>query len=147
MHLERLLACIHDTTTPAAAPSDLTALLRYVTRTVRQRTILVVVSDETTLPESSVELLRRLAVQHEVLFLTVGDLDPTVPALSGRTLVDIDVESEVPSWLRRDAVLQQEYAALVAGEEKQLRSKLDHLGIIHEQVRDTPSAIAAVAAP
>ena len=144
LHLERLLGIVHGAISPTSPPSSLTSVLRYVTRTVRKRTILVVVCDATSINEEDASLLRRLTAQHEVLFLTVGDLDPTVPALSGRTLVDIDVESEVPGWLRRDAVLQREYADLVASEEKQLRSKLDHLGIVHEQVRDTDSAITAV---
>jgi len=49
-----------------------------------------------------------------------------------------------PGWLRGDVRLQQEYAALVAGEESQLRRRLDQLGVVHEPVRDTESAIAAV---
>lgn len=144
IHLERLLGIVHGAISPSAPPSSLTALLRYVTRTVRKRTILVVVCDATTVTEEDASLLRRLTAQHEVLFLTLGDLDPTVPAMSGRALVDIDVGSEVPGWLRHDARLREEYAALVAGEERQLRSRLDHLGIVHEQVRDTDAAISAI---
>ncbi len=144
LHLERLLGAVHDATSPAGPPGDLAALLRYVLRTVRRRTILVVVSDETTLDDDAALLLRRLGAQHEVLFLTIGDLDPTLPAMADRRLVDVDAGAEVPGWLRHDRRLREEYAALVSTQTHQLHRRLDHLGVVHEQVRDTESAITAV---
>jgi uncharacterized protein (DUF58 family) len=144
LYLERLLGLVHDAITPTAPPSDLTAVLDYVARAIRRRTILVVVCDETHVSDELAESLRRLTAQHEVLFLTIGDLDPTITAGAPRRLVDVDAGAEVPSWLRGDVRLQQEYAALVAGEESQLRRRLDQLGVIHERVRDTESAITAI---
>jgi uncharacterized protein (DUF58 family) len=143
VHLERLLAAIHDATTPASGPSDLAALLRHTARLVRRRTILAIVSDETAISEPVADLLRRLAVQHEILFVTVGDLDPTAAATS-RPLWDIEAAREVPEWLRGDRRLHEEYAALVAAEEDGLRRRLDQLGIVHERVRDPEGAITAV---
>jgi uncharacterized protein (DUF58 family) len=144
LYLERLLGRVHDAITPDAPPSDLTAVLDYTARAIRRRGILVVVSDETRVSDELAESLRRLTAQHEVLFLTIGDLDPTAVAGAPRRLVDIDAGAEVPDWLRGDPQLREEYAALVAGEESQLRRRLDQLGIVHEQVRDTDTAIAAV---
>ena len=144
LYLERLLGLVHDAITPTAPASDLTAVLDYVARAIRRRGILVVVSDETQVTDELAESLRRLTAQHEVLFLTIGDLDPTITAGAPRQLVDVDAGVEVPGWLRGDVRLQQEYAALVAGEESQLRRRLDQLGVVHERVRDTESAIAAV---
>jgi uncharacterized protein (DUF58 family) len=144
LHLELLLTDVHDEISPTGPPSDLSAVLRHVVRTVRRRTILLVVSDDTTLTEEADSLLRRLAAQHEVLFVTIGDLDPTQPAAAGRRLVDIELGDEVPGWLRHDQALREELAALVADESTRLRRRLDQLGIVHEQVRDTDSAIAAI---
>ncbi|MDN5744707.1 MAG: DUF58 domain-containing protein [Nocardioidaceae bacterium] len=144
LHLERLLGTIYDAIRPDGPPGDLAALLRYVARTVRRRTILVVVSDETTLSMEATDLLRRLTVQHEVLFLTIGDLDPTRSRLADRRLVDVDTAAEVPGWLRHDRQLGRELAALVTDEEQQLRRRLDHLSVVHERVRDTASAVTAV---
>lgn len=147
LHLERLLAEVHDAITPESPHSDLTAVLWYAARAIRRRTILVVVSDETAVPESMAEALRRLTAQHEVLFLTIGDLDPTVPAGADAVperLVDVDVREEVPDWLRGDPLLRQEYAALVGAQEAQLRRRLDQLGVVHERVDDTDGAIAAI---
>lgn len=144
LHLERLLGSVHDAISAQGPPADLSALLRHVVRTVRRRTILVVVSDETSVSDRSADLLRRLTVQHEVLFLTIGDLDPTQPAVADRRLVDVDTAAEVPGWLRHDAALRRELAALVDDEETRLRRRLEQLGVVHERVHDTDSAISAV---
>jgi uncharacterized protein (DUF58 family) len=144
LHLERLLGAAHDAIDPDGPPSDLTRLLRFTVRTVRRRAILVVVSDETVVSQEMDDLLRRLTAQHEVLFLTIGDLDPSAPAVADRRLVDVDIRTEIPGWLRHDAQLRREYAALVAAEDQQLRSRLDKLGVVHERISDIDSAIAAV---
>lgn len=144
LHLERLLGKVHHAITPDGPHGDLPGLLRHVVRTIRRRTILVVVTDDVTLSDESTMLLRRLTAQHEVLFLTVGDLDPTRREVAGRRLVDVDVDAEVPGWLRRDARLRAEFAALVDEEGQRMRRRLDQLGIAHEVVRDHDAAITAV---
>ncbi|WP_028660533.1 DUF58 domain-containing protein [Nocardioides insulae] len=151
--LEHGLAAIHDATVPGAAPSDLAGLLRFVTRVVRRRSILLVVTDDPAtdqvepagdepLDPALESALRRLVVQHEVLLVTVGDLDPTTA--SADTLVDVDTATAVPEWLRGDAQLRAEYADLVARRRAQWRSTLERLGIAHEQVGDEDSAVPAV---
>ena len=144
LHLERLLGTVHDAITPDGPPGDLSALLRHVARTIRRRTILLVVTDEPVLTDEQVMLLRRLAVQHEVLFVSVGDLDPTSSAMAGRRLLDVDAGAEVPGWLRRDAQLHRELAALVADQAQEMRRRLDQLGIVQEQVGDLDGAVSAI---
>ncbi|GAB3863920.1 hypothetical protein GCM10028801_32360 [Nocardioides maradonensis] len=143
VHLERLLTTIHDSTTLRSGASDLGAVLHYAARVVRRRTILLVVSDEVAISDPLADVLRRLAVQHEILFVTIGDLDPTL-ARAGGPLYDVDAGAEVPDWVQGDRRLHAEYAALVGAEEDGLRRRLDQLGIVHERVRDTDSAITAV---
>jgi len=142
--LERHLEAIHQATTPESAPSDLPGLLEYVIRTVRRRTILVVVSDEHTVDDRLAKALRRLAVQHEVLFVTVGDLDPTSFDDDYVDLVDIDSGVRVPDWMRTDERLQQEYADLLTAEANALARTLDGLGIVHAHVHDEASVLRTV---
>lgn len=144
LHLERLLGTVHHAISPSGPPADLAALLGYVARTVRRRTLLVVVCDDTFVSDAAADLLRRLTVQHEVLLLTVSDLDPTRPDVADRELVDVDTAEQVPGWLRNDAQLRRELATLVGEEEQRLRRRLDQLGVVHERVRDTDSAVTAV---
>jgi uncharacterized protein (DUF58 family) len=86
--LEQHLGAAYDATTPQAAPSDLSGLLEYVIRTVRRRTIMLVVADVLEVDERLAAALRRLRVQHEVLLVTVGDLDPTSVDLSSEPVRD-----------------------------------------------------------
>ncbi len=144
LHLERLLATAYDAISADGPPGDLTALLRHVVRTIRRRTILLIVTDEPVVTEDQASLLRRLAAQHEVLFLTVGDVDPTTPVLAGQRLLDVDAGAEVPAWLRRDPQLRREFAALVADQTHTMRRRLDQIGIVQEQVRDLDGAVTAV---
>lgn len=100
LHLERLLGAIHDSTTPQSPPTDLAAVLNYAKRAIRRRTIMLIVSDDPSLNEASIDALRRLRVQHEILFLTIGDLDPTSPP--SRVADDPDVAASTGSSLSSD---------------------------------------------
>ena len=142
--LERHLEAIHEATTPDSAPSGLAELLDYVIRTVRRRTILIVVSDEHAVDDRLARALRRLAVQHEVMFLTVGDLDPTSFTHDFVDLVDIDSGAPIPDWIRTDEQLQREYAALLTDDASALARALDALGIVHAHVHDEASALRTV---
>lgn len=140
--LERTLAVIHDATTPTAAPTALAALLEHVARTVRRRTIMVVVCDEYAVDERLRSALKRAVAQHEVLLVTIGDLDPTRELED--PLTDIDSGDAVPDWVRSDRRLAKEYAALLEADQVSLRQQLDRLGIVHQHVSDHASAVASV---
>jgi uncharacterized protein (DUF58 family) len=140
--LERTLAAIFEATTPDSAASDLSLLLEHVARLVRRRTIMVVICDEHALDDRAVAALRRARVQHEVLFVTVTDLDPTRAAPD--TLIDVETRLPVPSWVGDDSELARDYAALVVDEARLLSQTLDRLGIAHESVVDHETAVAAI---
>ncbi len=146
VRLERCLAAIHDATTPQAAATDLAALLGFVARRVRRRTICVVIADDAPIEPAARAALRRLAVQHEVLFVAIGDLDPTDPVLAagGPRLVDVDTRAEVPAWVQQDPVLQRQHTAALAADQAAVRETLNGLGIPFERVHDHAGAITAV---
>ena len=140
--LEQGLAAVHDAISPTGAESSLLAVLRYVAKTVRRRAILVVVSDEHAVDADLEAALRRLKVQHEVLFVTLDDLDPTVaPGRAGA--VEVSSGTRLPAWLR-DGRLAHEYADLAAAEDARMRAVLDGLAIAYERVRDERTALGAV---
>ena len=141
--LEQGLAAIDEAITPDAPESDIVGLLRFVARTVRKRTIMVVISDDHEVHPGLAAVLRRLAVQHEVMFVTVDDLDPTFDP-GGRGAVDILSGEELPAWLHSDRRLHEEYAGYAARERHQMRDMLDGMGIAHERVLDDAGALAAV---
>lgn len=145
LNLEWRLAAMHDATTPQAAHSDLVDVLRHVARNVKRRTVLVVVCDEYAVDDALATVLRRLAAQHEVLFVSIGDLDPTaLPGGDGARLVDIDSGGELPSWARHDAELREQFATSTIATSEEMRRTLESLGIVHERVHDEPGAVHAV---
>src|SRR5699024_8947177 len=128
---ETRLAAMHDATSAQGPGSDIHAVLRFVARNVRRRTVLVVVSDTYAVDDELATLLRRLSAQHEVLFVSLGDLDPTdAPSLS--RLVDVDTRELVPEWARHDARLHAEFASMTESEAVQMRQRLYSLGVVHE---------------
>lgn len=143
VRLERCLGAIHDATTRESGDSDLTEVLRYVARTVKRRTIMVIVCDDYAIDDELAAALRRMVAQHEVLLVTVGDLDPTAIAASA-AVVDVGTGRGVPSWLREDAQLAAEFAEVVSAELADFRRRLDALGVVHAHVHDDQSAISAV---
>ncbi|WP_341926016.1 DUF58 domain-containing protein [Nocardioides psychrotolerans] len=143
LRLEHALGAVHDAIGDSGAASDLAVVLEHVARTVRRRrTIMVVVCDDPVLDERTTTLLQRAQAQHEVLLITVGDLDPTRDDLPD--LTDVDLGSPLPDWLSGDRRLQEEYAARLAIDAQDLASGLARLGIPHEHVVDHASAVPAV---
>ncbi|MFA6299664.1 MAG: DUF58 domain-containing protein [Nocardioides sp.] len=143
LRLEHALGAIHDAITPDAAPSDLAGLLEHVARAVRRRrTIMVVVCDEHALDDRLTDALDRARVQHEVLLVTVGDLDPTRPDVPA--LADIDSGAALPEWMAGDTRLEREYADRLAADARGLQAGLARLGIPHEGVVDHESAVPAI---
>ncbi|MCG1037885.1 DUF58 domain-containing protein, partial [Polaribacter sargassicola] len=69
--LEHALRTIRQAIDDSDAPSDRDALLRYTAHNISRRSIVVIVTDETPMSDDTDRLLRRLKVQHDVLWLTV----------------------------------------------------------------------------
>jgi uncharacterized protein (DUF58 family) len=113
-HLERMLQRIHTTTTTDAAASDLTRQLEYATRAFRRRMIVFVIADDRELGAEEQRLVRRLCVQHEVLWLRIGDADLMNPEWSGSGMHDVRDSATIPSFVRADPALRAEFATAVA---------------------------------
>ena len=137
LHLERCLDAVFDATTPDAAPADLVGLLRFVARSVRRRAIVLVVCDETHASPELDAALRRLAVQHELLVVTVGDVDPVEVPRGVGSLHDLDAGSALPAWLRGDRRLHEQLLEARAADGARLHERLAALGIVHEHVGET----------
>jgi len=144
LHLERCLDAVHTAIRPEAAASDLATVLRHVARTVRRRTILLVVCDEEDATPELAALLRRLVLQHEVLLVTVGDIDPVAVPADAPGSMDLEAQRSLPTWLRGDAQLVEQLAASRAGARQQLHRTVVGLGVAHEHVETSDAALATV---
>lgn len=141
--LERMLQAI-DASSGASAPDpSLGNVLDYIVRTVRRRTILVVIADDVEVDDALDAKLSRLRAQHEVLFLTIADLDPTDPALADRPLVDQASGRAWPSFLR-DAALHDEVVAATRARHARRARRLDRLGIAYAHVEGEGDVVASI---
>ncbi|WP_374945394.1 DUF58 domain-containing protein [Agreia sp.] len=129
-HLERVLRSIDSAHGLDAPPSDLDRTLRLVARTVRRRAIVVVVTDDAVLGPQQTKLVRRLRAQHELVWVTVGDLDPL--RLAGA--VAVDDGWAVPEALRANRRLTAELTRSIDDGIRQRQSMFDDLGVSHRRI-------------
>ncbi|OMH25140.1 hypothetical protein BKD30_06665 [Tersicoccus phoenicis] len=154
-HLERLLQEVHRSTTLDGPASNLNGLLRYVAESTGRRMLLFVVADEAALGPDTVDLLRRLRVQHEILWLTVEDADLLGHVAVGHggaghggpghdAMVDVATDDWLPESLRRDRRLARQYREATATLRENTTAALRSLGIAHQRVGATAEVVPAM---
>lgn len=143
-HLERLLRHVHDRTTVDAAPADLARTLEHVVRAVRRRTILVIVADDVDLDERHLQLIRRLGVQHELLFISIGDLSPVERSSLGHDVYDVDLLAGLPAFVRQDRALAEDVARRAAQRHDERRIALGRLGVASVQITGEAAVVPAL---
>ncbi|MFT3887455.1 MAG: DUF58 domain-containing protein [Arachnia sp.] len=138
--LEHQLGLAEATVSPDAAPADLGALLATAARTLRRRAVVAVISDDVDLTADLEARIRRLAAQHQVLWLTIPDADPTAPELAGRPLLDLDTGRALPDWLDDDE-LRRELREATADRAARRAAALARLGVAEAVLAD-PALVA-----
>jgi uncharacterized protein (DUF58 family) len=133
-HLERLLQRIHTSTTTDAAASDLTRQLEYAARVFRRRMIVFVIADDRELGAQEQRLVRRLCVQHEVLWLRIGDADLMRPEWSSSGMHDVSDDASIPAFVRTDPALRAEFATAVADRAARAEDVFDGFAVSSRRV-------------
>lgn len=143
-HLERMLQLIHSRTTLRSAPGDLTRQLSFVARSFRRRMILLVISDDRELAAAEIVLLRRLSLQHEILWLTIGDADPMRREWVDAAMYDVADSAALPEYVRSDAGLRDEFRTR-ASERLQRSAKLfESLAISARRIESDADVVPAL---
>jgi len=133
--LEHALRTLDHAITTTSAPSDRDALLSFVARTVAKRCIVVVVTDDAPVTEETERMLRRLRVQHDVLWITLRDADPVLPSVNGpvhglrRRRGDVATHWAIPDFVHGDTEVIDEIAARSRAEGARRDDLLDRLEI------------------
>ncbi|MGX1933553.1 DUF58 domain-containing protein [Microbacterium resistens] len=142
--LEHTLRTMDQAIRSAAASGDRDGLLSYIARTVTRRMIVVVVTDDAPLTAETERLLRRLRVQHEVLWITLHDADPVLSARAPGTAPRRDVGSSwlVPDFAHGDAAIAAELAAQDAAARGHRDRTLDRLEITHAALGSQDDAVS-----
>ncbi|WP_417512264.1 DUF58 domain-containing protein [Microbacterium sp.] len=133
--LEHALRALDHEIANASAPSDRDALLSYVARTVAKRCIVVIVTDDAPVTDETERMLRRLRVQHDVLWITLRDADPVLPFDRlrdpgfGGQRADVSTRWAVPDFLHGDPEVLGEIAAQSQADAARRDDLLDRLEI------------------
>lgn len=107
--LEHALRAIDERIGSARAESDRDGLLSFIVRTIRRRMIVVVVTDDAPLTETTERLLRRLRVQHDVLWIALRDADPVREREArGEVRRDVRTHWAVPGFAHGDPAIADE---------------------------------------
>lgn len=142
-HLEQLLRAVESATRVDGEQSNLATQLRWIVRTVRRRLVLLVVADDKDLDPELDDLLRRLHAQHEILWLTVEDADPT--SIGGeRTAYDVADTYTLPTLVRLDPKVRRAYAASVEARVRHTSELLDRRGINHARLGSSDEVVTTV---
>lgn len=144
--LEHSLRTISRAIDDTAAPSDRDALLRFAARTIAHRCIVVIITDEAPLTADTDRLLRRLRVQHDVLWLTVRDAEPVLPAglpaaTGARRRRDADSGWRIPEFVHGDAEVMAELAAQEAADTAHRDAVLRRHEITHAEFGGQDAAV------
>lgn len=144
LDLERMLHRVQEACSETAPACRTTDLLEYAAKVLRRRTLMVLVLGDVT-PDAGLEQrLQRLHAQHDLLLVTVADVDPTVPGRAGRGVHDVGAGRTVPRFVLRNAALAAELAAADAARTAARDALLRRLNIPHVRVDTAHGAVGAV---
>lgn len=133
-HLERMLQYVDTESRLDAPASNIGRQLEYIARNIRRRMMLIIVADDLSIGPQDEQLLRRLCAQHEVMWLSIGDVDMTTGSLLGDDMFDVDTGRQWPVFLRRNKQLQAEFATAIQQRRQHTKRMLDRLRIASERI-------------
>ncbi|MBN9606655.1 MAG: DUF58 domain-containing protein [Actinomycetales bacterium] len=143
-HLESLLRTVQQEARLEGPASDHPALVRHVVRTLRRRSIVVVIGDDAEPEPAMDELLRQLRVRHEVLWITIADLDLMRGDGSARTILDVDGRGPVPGLLRGSRRLARRYAEIGERRRRAQAAYFRAAAVSHARVRSTGEVVPSL---
>lgn len=139
--LELMLRRIHAASVPSAEANSREKLLGTVVRTISRRCILVVITDATPISPESEQQIRRLQVQHDVVWITVADADPLRHDTDNRVASDVDTSWRIPGFLGSDDELRDELAAIDRAQAAARTELLTRLAITHAEIDAVDTAV------
>lgn len=140
--LEHALRTIDHAITTANAPSDRDALLSFVARTIARRCIVVIITDEAPVTDETERMLRRLRVQHDMLWITLRDADPVLAQTSRAPRADVSTRWSIPDFVHGDTEVLDEIAAHTQAAAARRDSLLDGLEISRTALDTQDDAVA-----
>jgi len=142
--LEHALRTIDTAISTSSSPGDRDALLSYVARTIARRMIVVIITDEAPVTDETERLLRRLRVQHDVLWVTLRDADPVLDHAAETVRADVLSSWSIPDFVHGDLDVLGELTAQTEADAATRDQLLDRLEISHTALDTQDDAIGDI---
>ena len=143
-YLETLLRTVQQETRLDSEPSDPYALCSHLLRGLPNRSIVIVVGDDVEPAPDVDEALRALREKHELMWITVGDLDLVKGDGSGRDLLDVEDGGPIPAVLRKDPALAKVYATRTSDRIGAQQAYFRARGVSHCRVTSADDVVPAL---
>jgi uncharacterized protein (DUF58 family) len=142
--LERMLELIEATSQPRSPNQDALAVVDTVISNIRRRAIVVLIVGDVDVNSAFEARLQRLVVQHEVVLITLGDVDPTEPGRDSRTVRDLGTGRRFPGFAATSAALAVEIAVDTAARADRRSALCAQLGVAHRHLTDESTLVDEV---
>jgi hypothetical protein len=139
-HLEVLLRAVDEATRLDGEQSNLVNQLSWIVRTTRRRLMLVVIADDRDLDPALDAVLKRLHVQHEILWITIEDADPTALD-AAHAAYDVADAYALPAPVRLDPRVRAAHAAAVERRVRHTNGLLDRRAINHARIGSSDEVV------
>lgn len=144
LELERMLELVEANCQPESPGQDLLGLLDYAVHSIRRRTIMVLVTSDIELDAELESMVRRLLVQHELILVTVADIDPTEPGRAGQRVRDVSTGRRFPAFAASSTALANELGVADAERRARREATLLRLGVSHVDLDNAEGLVPAV---
>lgn len=142
--LEQILREVQIRVTAQAPVSSMVRLIDDVNRLVHRRGIVAVIGESEPMTAELARSFRVLNARHEVMVITLGDLEISDRQTLNADLVDIETGLRLPRYFRNDDELFTQSVEHRAAIRAQLRTELDRIGVPHDHVSSEAEVIPAL---
>ena len=105
-HLDFILDRAERALAGAEAPADVSAVIEFFLHTRRERSLVLLVTDQLWPGPADERLLRRIRERHELLVVRIADMPPTEKGVEA--MAEISGNVFLPEYVRDDEVLRKE---------------------------------------
>lgn len=145
-HIENFLDKYSKSMKLNAPDSDLTSLLTYVSKTHRERSFLLIISDADSVSRIDTELIRKLHARHEIMFIIVEDSPMTNELLFNLDTVDLEGKMRLSRYFRENKKIAEAESQYREAQRVGIRKTLRRMGIVCSFVDSVNHAIPRIIA-
>lgn len=143
-YIENFLDKYAKSMTLNAEPSDLNSLLTYVSKTYRERSFMIIMSDAEGVSQIDTEMIRKLHARHEIMFIIVEDSPLTNNLLANYDTIDIDGKMRLSRFFRQNKKIAKAEEEYREAQRVGIRKTLRRMGIVCCFVDSTNHAIPRI---